>query len=60
MNGIPKPTFTIQEIPNGQWRLTKGGITCLFSTEEEALKGMDRLIKSKMKGYDKDGKLIGE
>lgn len=58
MNGIAKPVYTIQEIPNGQWRLSKGAITCLFPTEEEALKGMARLIRSKVQGYDKDGKLI--
>lgn len=57
MNGVPKPVYTIQETPKGEWHLKKGGFSYgLFPTEQAAIDGMERVIRHVIKEYDEKGK----
>lgn len=53
--------YTIQETPNGMFRLIKGDASLdTFHTKEDAIAGMQRVIKKTFFYYDEAGTEISE
>lgn len=51
--------FSIQQLPDGQWRLTKSGIDMgIFTDLLHAEDAMRRIIANKIFHYDENGVMI--